>query len=140
MTDSTKDYEGTFTGYTPDHTWVPATGNIVYPNYAGQLEGNIYTAFLKSVKELESKYEEFVTAALKFLYNKGYITQEEYTNRKSERLNDIKTYERLPSGMNVVLVFDDYEWMITAVVDRMLNIVRIELNSSDEESQVLYEM
>lgn len=108
---------------TTDDTWVTT-------NNAGQIGTN---NFLNSVSIRSN--EASVMAALSFLRIEGYITQEEYTNRKSDRLNDIRTYYTAAprGGVLVVLVFDDNEWVIKVEVDSMLNIIRVELHSSEEE-------
>ena len=79
----------------------------------------------------------FIAAALSFLFDKGYITPEEYAKGKSDRLNNIETHCMKYNGALVVFNFDDNEWAINAEVDKNLNVNRVELYS-EETFQILY--
>lgn len=119
-----------------DDIWTQAT---YCSNYKGKpmSEYNAYAKFLDSIKERDAKYDRLIKAALSFLYVKGYITKEEFENRESSRLNDIRTYERVDDGMFVVLFFDESEWNISVEVGSEPNIKSVIFNSG-EENQVLY--
>ena len=129
--------EITITTTEADDTWAQAT---YYSNYKGKpMSGyNTYAKFLDSIKERDDKVNAFITSALSFLYNEGYITQEEYTDGKSERLNDIRTYDR-SYGMDIMLSFDEDEWILYVEVDSMLKVKSVIFNDGKEDdSQVLY--
>lgn len=102
-------------------------------------DDNLYSDFLQSIKERDDKVKAYVVSAMRFLYEKGYVTQEEYINGESKRIYDIKAYYRLKGGMSIVFVFDEREWFIVVEVDNMLNIIRAEFHILDGEYQVLYE-
>ena len=113
-----------------------ATG---YDNGTTPTEDNLYSDFLKSIKERDDKVKAYVTSAVHFLYNEGYVTQEEYLSGKSKRLYDIKSYD-MNEGMDIKFVFDEREWFIDVVLDKMLNVVKAQLCiNGDNTIQVLYE-
>lgn len=101
-------------------------------------DDNLYSDFLQSIKERDAKVEASIIAALAFLYKSGYVTKEEYLNKESERLCDIKTYYSPQGGKFIIFVFDDREWVIAVEVDCMLNVIKVELEIGAEE-QLLYE-
>ena len=119
-----------------DDIWAQAT---YYSNYKGKpFNNNTYAKFLDSIKERDDKVEAFITSALSFLHKGGYITKEEYANRESERLNDIRAYDRA-NGMDIMLSFDEDEWVLYVEVDSMLKVKSVIFNDGKEdESQVLY--
>lgn len=98
----------------------------------------LYTDFLNSIKERDAKYDEIIKAALSFLYFKGYITKEEFENRESLRLNDIRTYDRANGGMLVVLYFDEGDWSISVAVGSAPNIISV-VSTIDGEDKELYQ-
>lgn len=119
-----------------DDTWAQAT--YYTGRYNTNVDTNVYAKFLDSIKERDAKVNAFIISALSFLHKKGYITQEEYENRKSERLNDIRTYDR-SYGMDVMLSFDEDEWVFYVEVDSTLKVKSVIFNDGKEnESQVLY--
>lgn len=96
-------------------------------------------------KEFKELYEQLsfdeamIKPALDFLYEKGYLTKEEYVNRKSKRLIDIKICApKFTKTALVVLYFDDYEWGIEVELDTMLNVISVALNTHNQGYQVLY--
>lgn len=101
-------------------------------------DNNLYSDFLKSIKERDDRVKAYVVSAMRFLYDRGYITQEEYLNGESKRIYDIKAYDRSQGGMNIMFVFDEREWFIGVDVDSMLNIIKAEFHIIDGDSQVLY--
>ena len=120
---------GTITADTTDNTWIKAN-DISKTN-------SVYTDFLNSIKERDAKYDELIKAALSFLYVKGYITKEEFDNRESSRLNDIRTYDRVNGGILVVLLFDECEWTISVDVGSAPNIISV-VSTIDGEDKELY--
>ena len=119
-----------------DDIWAQAT------YYTGKQicnsDTNVYAKFLDSIKERDDKVNAFITSALSFLYNEGYITQEEYTDGKSERLNDIRTYDRSYGGTFVVLFFDESEWNTSVEVGSESNIISV-VSTIDGEDKTLYQ-
>ena len=94
-----------------------------------------YNEFLNSIKE--RGYDDMVLSALGFLLKEGYITRDEFENRKSDRLNKIKAQSSFKGGIFVSLYFDDSEWNITVEVDSNFNIITVKLNTGKEE-ETLY--
>lgn len=82
---------------------------------------NIYGSFLQSCKDMESKENAMISAALTFLYKKGYISKEELQYRKSERIIEIRCYAKF-KDLTVELFFDDYEWSISLDVNYNLKV------------------
>ena len=119
-----------------DNVWTQAT---YYTRKPIQSDNDIYAKFLDSIKERDDKVEACVTSALSFLHKKGYITKEERANRESERLNDIRTYERANGRMDIMLSFDEDEWPLYVEVDSKLKVKSVIFNDGKEDgSQVLY--
>lgn len=120
-----------------DNTWAQAT--YYTKRYNTNVDTNVYAKFLDSIKERDAKINASEISALSFLYKEGYITQEEFLNGKSERLNDVRTYDRDNDGMSIVLSFDEDEWNLHVAVDSKLNVTGVIFNSGEgEKSQVLY--
>lgn len=70
-----------------------------------------------------------IDVAIDWLYDKGYLTEEEKKNHSSERLCDITTAPPNYSGHTIVMLFfDDNEWFITVEIDNYLTVVKAELN------------
>lgn len=77
---------------------------------------NVYDAFLLSHRDLEAKENVMIKEALIYLYDEGYITEEERQSGKSKRLCDIRCYAR-PGYYSIYLIFDNYEWLISLDID-----------------------
>ena len=119
-----------------DDTWAQAT--YYTKRYNTNVDTNVYAKFLDSIKERDAKINASEISALSFLYKEGYITQEEYTDGKSERLNDIRTYGRANGGTFVVLFFDESEWNISVEVGSESNIISV-VSTIDGEDKTLYQ-
>ena len=117
-----------------DDIWAQAT---YYTGKPIQSDNNVYAKFLDMIKKQDDKVHAFITSALSFLHKRGYITQEEYTDRESERLNDIRTYDRANGRMDIMLSFDEDEWTLYVEVDSTLKVTGVLFNDGKED-QVLY--
>ena len=94
------------------------------------------------LNELMSKLDDvfIIPVALRFLYEKGYLTKEEYVNRKSKRLIDIRVWApKFTNTAFVVLFFDNNEWNIEVEIDTMLNVISVSLKT-EQYYQVLYDI
>ena len=120
----------TTTDLSDSNFWTQAT---LYTGKPIQSDNNTHYDYVKSIK-----YDRLVKAALSFLYVKGYITKEEYKNRESSRLNDIRTYDRDNGGTFVVLFFDESEWNISVEVGSESNIISV-VSTIDGEDKTLYQ-
>ena len=97
-----------------------------------------FNDFLNSLEEKETPQREMIVTALRFLLNEGYITQSEFENRHSDRLNRIRTYPIGDGVLYVSLDFDDNEWTISIKVNKQLEVLKATLYSNNEDSEILY--
>lgn len=117
------------------NVWAQAT---LYTGKPIQSDNNTYYEFVKSLNERDAKIDKCIIKALSFLYKEGYITQEEYMNRESERLNNIRTYEIDNGRMAVWLSFDEDEWTLYIIVDSTFKVNSVVFCDGEEEPQILY--
>ena len=88
---------------------------------------------------MKDSKDEFVHIALVFLFDKGYITPEEYLSRKSDRLNNITTHLTKYNGALVVFDFDNSEWSIAVDVNIARIVTRVDLYNKGT-FQLLYKL